>query len=134
MTRSRETRATEVRARRGPEHRLTDEELLASAMRLVKRGWSRQARAEDKRGRPVEPCSGDACRWSPVGALQRAWCEGEGGSLEVFATVYLSLSLATGGRLEEWNAAPWRTKWHVLSAFERARRNLPQAREELGRR
>lgn len=113
--------------------RLTDEELLARAAELVARGWSPAATAEDRLGRPVGPSSEGACRWSPVGAMQRAWSEGGGGPLEVFETVYLALTLATGGRLEEWNAAPWRTKWHVLRAFERARRNLPQAREQLKR-
>ena len=46
---------------------------------------------------------------------------------------YAAFTLATGGRPEEWSAAPWRTKWHVLSAFARARQNLPEARAQIRR-
>lgn len=129
MARREKTGTTELPA--SPKGRLTDEELLARAAELVARGWSREARAEDGLGRPVGPYSESARRWSPVGALQKVWSEGGGGRLEVFETAYLSLMLATGGRLDAWNAAPWRTRWHVLRAFERARKNLPQAREQL---
>lgn len=108
-----------------------DEELLVRAAELVARGWCQKALAADEKGRQVEPWCEGACRWSPLGALTRAWYEGRGQGREPFETAYGSLALATGGRLEEWNAAPWRTKRHVLSAFARARAYLPQAREQV---
>jgi hypothetical protein len=111
--------------------RLNEEELLRRAARLVVGGWCQKGLAEDRNGRRVEPWSEDACRWSPLGALARLWFEQGGGRLEAFETAYTSLALATGGRLEEWNAAPWRTKWHVLQAFSRAHDFLPEARERV---
>jgi hypothetical protein len=105
-----------------------DDQLLVRATELVERGWSRTALAEDREGRQVEPWSEQASRWSPLGALISAWHEGGGGRIEEFDTAVRALSLATGGRTAEWNAVPWRTKWHVLSAFERARQYLPEAR------
>lgn len=108
-----------------------DEQLLARAAALVRQGWCQRCLAEDRNGHPVEPWSESACRWSPLGALTKGWHESGGGTLEVFRVAYASLALATGGRLETWNAAPWRTKWHVLSAFYRARDYLPQARQQV---
>jgi hypothetical protein len=122
---------TALRDKADRRERLTDEELLRRAARLVAGGWCRQSLAEDRRGRRVEPWSESACRWSPLGALARLWFERGGGGLDAFETAYTSLALATGGRLEEWNAAPWRTKWHVLRAFARAQEFLPEAREQV---
>jgi hypothetical protein len=106
-----------------------DEQLLVRAGELVARGWCRRALAEDRHGRPVPPWSDSACRWSPLGALTRIWHDGPGSELRAFEVAYAALALATGGRLEEWNAAPWRTEWHVHSAFARAREFLPQTRQ-----
>ena len=109
----------------------SDEEvLLVRAAELVGRGWCQNALAEDLHGHQVEPWSEGACRWSPLGALIRASYKNRGG-IDVFEVASAALALATGGRLEEWNAAPWRTKWHVLSAFARAQEFLPQAREQV---
>jgi hypothetical protein len=107
-----------------------DDQLLVRATELVERGWSRSALAEDRDGRQVEPWSESAIRWSPLGALISAWYEGGGGRVDEFDTAVRALALATGGRPAEWNAVPWRTKWHVLSAFERARQYLPEARAD----
>ncbi len=79
----------------------------------------------------MEPWSESACSWSPLGALTRVWHERRGVEVEVFEVAYAALALATGGRPEEWNAARWRTKRHVLRAFARARRYLPQAWHQI---
>jgi hypothetical protein len=107
------------------------EQLLAGAAELIARGWCQHALAEDREGRQVEPWSGSACRWSPLGALTRVWHERRGVEVEVFEVAYGALALATGGRPEEWNAARWRTKRHVLRAFARARQCLPQAWRQI---
>jgi hypothetical protein len=107
-----------------------DEQLLVRAGELVERGWCRNGLAQDRFGRQVEPWSHAASAWSPLGALLRAWCECGWNRIDAFGSAYLALSLATGGRVTEWNAAPWRTKWHVISAFGRARENLSDARKQ----
>jgi hypothetical protein len=96
----------------------------------VARGWCRGALAESADGRPVAPWSRRACRWSPLGALTRAWLEAPVGRPEDLRAAYAALAIVTGGRPDEWNAASWRTRWHVLSAFGRARLALPDAREQ----
>ena len=110
---------------------LSDDELLVRASELIARGWSRRVLAEDRFGRQVEPWSTAACRWSPLGALTSVWYEHPGVGFDAFETAYAAVALATGGRVEEWNAARWRTKSHVLRAFVRARGFLPQARRQL---
>jgi hypothetical protein len=107
-----------------------DEQLLVRARELVEQGWCQSALAEDQHGRQVEPWSGGACRWSPLGALLRAWYERGGNGIDAFGAAYLALALATGGRVAEWNAARWRTKRHVASALARALEYLPEAREQ----
>jgi|SRR5215208_996012 len=113
-------------------HLPNDDQLLDRALGLVRRGWSRGALADDRQGRQVEPWSEAATQWSPLGALIAAWHERGGGRIEEFDTVACALALATGGHTLEWNAVPWRTKWHVLSAFECARGFLPEARALTG--
>jgi hypothetical protein len=111
-----------------------DEQLLVRAAELVARGWCQKAPAADWRRRPVDPRSPTACSWSPLGALTRVWSERSGAEPDVFRTAWTAFALATGGRPKDWNAAQWRTRAHVLRAFERARRSLPQAREQIARR
>jgi hypothetical protein len=107
------------------------EQLLAAAAELLTVGWCQNALAEDRHGREVEPWSEAACRWSPLGALTRIWHERRGVELDVFEAAYAALALATGGRPEEWNAARWRTKRHVLRAFVRAQDYLPEVWQQL---
>lgn len=107
------------------------EELLSAAGAQITFGWCQNALALDRQGRQVEPWSSSACRWSPLGALLNVWHERRGTELDVLETAYAALALATGGRPEEWNAAPWRTKWHVVRAFNRARSYLPAARRQI---
>lgn len=99
--------------------------LLDEAALLVGRGWCQGALAVDDDGRRVEPWSESARRWSPLGALLRTWYESPSADAEAFRIAYTALANATGGRLEEWNAARWRTRRHVLSAFGRARIYVP---------
>jgi hypothetical protein len=44
----------------------------------------------------------------------------------------MALALATGGRLEEWNSARWRTRSHVERAFLRARHAAARTRRRSG--
>jgi hypothetical protein len=113
--------------------RSDDERLLTRARELVVRGWCQAGLAQDRDGRIVEPWRSCARAWSPLGALLAALYLGSEGSLDSFRITYTCLALATGGRLEEWNAAPWRTQQHVLSAFDRARDFVPGVRRNLER-
>jgi len=105
--------------------RLEAVRLLEESGLLVARGWCQGALAIDEDGRRVEPWSPSARRWSPLGALLRAWYESPSADAEAFRIAYTSLANATGGRLEEWNAARWRARRHVLNAFGRARGYVP---------
>jgi hypothetical protein len=107
------------------------ERLLADAGALIAGGWCQRALARDRAGREVEPWSARACQWSPLGALTKVWHDRRGVELEVFEAAYAALALATGGRPEEWNAARWRSKRHVVRAFTRARDYLPEVWREL---
>lgn len=111
--------------------RPADERLLTQARELVRGGWCRSGLAMDRDGRQVEPWSAEACSWSPLGALMAAWF-GSAEGHEPFRVAYTALALATGGRLEEWNAARWRTQRHVLNAFIRAHVSLSQVRKSVG--
>lgn len=113
--------------------RSDDEQLLADARELVVRGWCRTGLARDDADRQVEPWSSSARAWSPLGALMASWYRNPVGGYDSFRIAYTSLAVATGGRLEEWNAAPWRTRQHVLSAFGRARSYAPGLRHRLVR-
>lgn len=108
-----------------------DEQILVRAAELVSLDWCRDALAEDQTGRRVEPWSDSARSWSTLGALISAWVDRGAGRFDTLQTAYEAVALATGGRVEEWNAARWRTKWHVLSALARARMFLPQARQRV---
>lgn len=110
----------------------TDAWLLDRAAELVESGWCQRALARDRKGRQVEPWSESARSWSALGALLTAWYDDRAVSRTAFDSAYVALAIATGGRLEEWNAARWRTQHHVLDAFLRARGYLPLARLQIG--
>jgi hypothetical protein len=104
--------------------------LLDRAAELIVDGWCQGSPARDEHGRQVEPWSGRAYRWSALGALAAAWFESRG-TFEGFLSAHRSLSVATGGHLDEWNDRRWRTKRHVLSAFGRARAWLPESERHV---
>ena len=108
-----------------------DVELLERALALVSSGWCQRGLAQDGDGHQVEPWSETARSWSPLGALLRAWYERPDGDHDAFAAAYTALALATGGRLEEWNAARWRALHHVRNALLRADEYLPVARRRV---
>jgi hypothetical protein len=64
----------------------------------------------------------------PLGAMLAVWLERGAPRPEVLEVAYSAFGIATGGRPEEWSAAPWRTAWHVLSALSRARHLVPDER------
>jgi hypothetical protein len=105
--------------------RLEAVRLLEESRLLIARGWCQGALAIDEDSRRVEPWSTSARRWSPLGPLLRAWYESPSADAEAFRIAYTALANATGGRLEEWNAARWRARRHVLNAFGRARAYVP---------
>ena len=111
--------------------RADDEVLLARARELVAAGWCQVGLAQDRNGRQVEPWRSAARSWSPLEALLTALYLGSDASLDSFRIAYTCLALATGGRLEAWNAERWRTQQHVLSAFARARDLVPSVRRNL---
>jgi hypothetical protein len=111
-----------------PESRAEARRLLDEAASLIGRGWCQGALAVDGDDRRVEPWSESARRWSPLGALLRAWYARPSPDAEPFRLAYTALANATGGRLEDWNAARWRARRHVLSAFGRARLDVPASR------
>jgi hypothetical protein len=109
------------------------EEFLLRAAELIARGWCKNALARDRYGRQVEPWSETAVAWSLLGALMKGWYDSEGRDFVAFEAAYESLAQATGGRLEEWNGARWRTAWHVLKAVERACTRLRDLRRGVSR-
>lgn len=111
-----------------------DAALLDRASWLVSSGWCRRGLAGDCDGRQVEPWSGSARSWSPLGALLKAWYERPDVGHDDFAAAYTAFALGTGGRVEEWNAARWREMHHVQNAFARAREYLPAARRRVSMR
>jgi hypothetical protein len=104
--------------------RFAAEIMLIRASHLVRDSWCRRGLAQDAAGRQVEPWCESAARWSPLGALLRVWyldAHGQEWGASVFKAAYGAFALATGGRVEEWNAAAWREQRHVVRAFARAR-------------
>lgn len=131
MSRAAEHAPTDASSDRASPEVLTEDRLLALAADRVARGWCRASLAEDRHGRRVEPWSPSACRWSPLGAMLAVWLERGAPRPEVLEVAYSAFGIATGGRPEEWSAAPWRTAWHVLSALSRARGSVAEARERF---
>src|SRR5207247_10639754 len=87
------TPTARTRDRRALDKLPEDEQLLVRAAHLVARGWCQRAPAEDWRGRPVDPRSGSACRWSPLGALTRVWSESPGAAPDAFRAAWIALAL-----------------------------------------
>ena len=109
------------------------EHMLSEAYELVVSGWCQGAGARDEMGRPIEPSSAFARRWSAPGALERIWRRAPGDedeALEAFQRASLALSAAVKDVPQRWNDEATRTREEVLGALVDAQRFLdarPQA-------
>jgi hypothetical protein len=99
------------------------EQMLAEAYELVVSGWCQGCSAQDEMGRPIEPSSAFARRWSATGALERVWRRSAGdgdAALEAFERANLALAAAVKDVPEKWNDAAARTCAEVLDALDTA--------------
>jgi hypothetical protein len=96
------------------------EQMLTAAYDFVRSGWCQGAAALDECGRPIEPASAFARKWSALGALERAWQrapEEPGLALEAFECARLALTAAVNDVPQAWNDSPDRHESQVLSAL-----------------
>jgi hypothetical protein len=96
------------------------ERMLADAYELVLSGWCQGSGAQDEMGRPIEPSSAFARRWSAAGALERAWRRGfddRDAALDAFERANLALAAAVKDVPQKWNDAAGRTSDRVLEAL-----------------
>jgi hypothetical protein len=103
------------------------ERMLTVAYDFVRSGWCQGATAVDEYGRPIEPASAFARKWSALGALERAWRrapEEPGLALEAFRSAKLALTAAVNDVPQVWNDSPERHESQVLSALAQAVRLL----------
>jgi hypothetical protein len=99
------------------------ERMLAEAYELVRSGWCQGATAQDELGRPIEPSSAFARRWSAAGALERVWrrtLDDDGFALEAFERANLALAAAVKDVPQRWNDAADRSCAEVLDALQGA--------------
>jgi hypothetical protein len=109
----------EARTKSGP----PAERLLTEAYEFVLDGWCQDAPALDECGRPVEPSSAFARRWSALGALERAWrrsAEPPEVARAAFEEAKLALTAAVNDVPQAWNDQPERHQSEVLSALAEA--------------
>ena len=103
------------------------ERMLTDAYEFVRSGWCQGAAALDECGRPIEPASAFARKWSALGALERAWRrapERPGVALDAFQSAKLALTAAVNDVPRVWNDSPDRHESEVLSALAEAVRLL----------
>ena len=99
------------------------ERMLTVAYDFVRSGWCQGATALDEYGRPIEPASAFARKWSALGALERAWRrapEEPGLAFEAFQRAKLALTAAVNDVPQAWNDSPGRHESEVLSALAEA--------------
>lgn len=107
--------------------------ILEAARALVRKGWTRFARALDEDGNPVEPWSPRARRWSARGALEAAWRMLAHPELALQALRRATLALtAVVGDIDDWNDQPERTQSQVAAAFTKAIKLLDAEDENEG--
>lgn len=97
--------------------------LLTDAYELVLSGWCQGSPAVDEAGRPIEPSSAFARRWSALGALERAWQrspEPPEAARAAFARARLALTAAINGVPQTWNDREGRRQSEVLDALAEA--------------
>jgi hypothetical protein len=103
------------------------EQMLSEAYELVVSGWCQGAGAQDEMGRPIEPSSAFARRWSAAGALERVWRRAAGDedeALEAFERANLALAAAVKDVPQRWNDQAERTHDEVLVALRDSHRFL----------
>jgi hypothetical protein len=103
------------------------EQMLSDAYELIVSGWCQGAGAVDEVGRPIEPSSAFARRWSVAGALERVWrrCGGDADeALEAFERANLALAATIRDVPRRWNDDSARTRDDVLVALANAHRFL----------
>jgi hypothetical protein len=103
------------------------EQMLCDAHGLIVSGWCQGADAMDEMGRPIEPSSAFARRWSVAGALERIWRRSGGyqdEALEAFELANLALTAAVRDVPQRWNDEPGRARDEVLASLTRAQRFL----------
>lgn len=96
------------------------EEMLAEAYEYVLSGWCQGASAQDESGRPIEPASAFARRWSALGALERAWRRSPADAdraRRAYERARLALIAAVNDMPQPWNDAPGRHQSEALSAL-----------------
>ena len=109
------------------------ERMLVEAHAFVLDGWCRGASAVDEMGRPIEPSSAFARRWSALGALERAWRrapEPPDEALEAFERARLALAFVVKEPPESWNDRAGRSAGDVLAALEAALEAMAAGRHE----
>jgi hypothetical protein len=109
------TRVTEVEA--------LAELLLTDAYDFVLGGWCQGSEAADECGRPIEPASAFARRWSMLGALERAWRRSPAPpepALAAFESAKRALTAAVNDVPQAWNDHDGRHQSEVLDALAEA--------------
>jgi hypothetical protein len=97
--------------------------LLTEAYEFVLSGWCQGSLAVDECGRPIEPSSAFARRWSALGALERAWRrshERPEESATAFARARMALTAAMNDVPQAWNDVEGRRQSEVLDALAEA--------------
>ena len=99
----------------------------------IEQGWCQGASARDGQGRPVQPWSPDATRWTAIGALvavsarRRRVTSDLEQEIAGFQRANVALLEAMGYSPADWNDRPERTREDVLAAFERTCALLDEA-------
>lgn len=99
------------------------ETLLADAYDYVLSGWCQGVNAVDELGRPIDPASAFARKWSAIGALERAWQRSLADPIDArlaFERARLALTRAVNDVPHAWNDRPERHHSDVLSALAEA--------------
>jgi hypothetical protein len=99
------------------------EQMLADAYELILSGWCQGMTAQDAEGRPIEPSSAFARRWSAPGALERVWqraIDRDELALDAYERASLALSAAIKDVPQRWNDVPGRRVDEVLDGLASA--------------
>lgn len=103
---------------------MTTLQVLKKARALIKKGWTQQWWAEDRKGNIVTPDDPAAVKFCLRGAIRRVHDAGEEAALAAIVRAN-HIPKATspalyGGAAAEWNDRTNRTQAEVLAAFDKA--------------